>query len=59
MLCLAQATKKEIFLQEKLAGSLRFLSMFQHRHIDYAVISQDTETGRDLLDHQSPFLEQA
>lgn len=36
-----------------------FSACFQHQHIDYAVISQNPETGKDLLGHQSPFLEQA
>ena len=59
MLCLAPATKKKIFLQEKLTlsplfsqhvcsiGTLIMLSLAR-------ILRQE----RDLLDHQSPFLEQ-
>lgn len=56
MLGLAQATKKK--KKKNLSSGefdpvpIVFSACFQHQHIDYAVISQNTETGKkNLLDH--------
>ena len=48
MLCLAQSTKKTQNLSSGESDPVPtvFSACFQHQHIDCAVISQNTETGK-------------